>query len=514
VHQQSSPAAEPATDPLFPPDPRPTTAAFVLLVLIPYILITTFVAAHHEPWRDEADPWLVARDASLPQLFHLTGRIGTPALWYLILMPFAKLGFPYPTMQAIHLCLATAATAVFLAKAPLPKSIRVLTAFGIFLSYEYAIITRTYVLTVLFLFAIAARHPKRLTHPLSYAALVFLLFNANPHSFFLAGLITLIYFDELLTTRSFHGRPLAALALMLSGALLAFLQLLPPPHPQLPGWLTARTPDAFDYAIGHSVLVPFPVTFIPYFPEYLEDRAFALNLAILAGCTLLLLRRPKALLLFYASTACLLYIFVYKWFGELRHAGLIFLMLLFCLWTARDEPERQWLVFAAGSSADRADRFLRRLSYGALLIGLAFSCLAAAVEWTRDVRYPYSTSRQVAQFLRANNLDLKPIAATFEAESILPYLRCHQFWYADTQRYGSYGSWDRTFVQNRLAPPAELMSRVTRHFPPRQRPLIIFRRPAPDPEQQGYRPIPTAPDFGIRMTDEAFFLYEPIPPTP
>jgi hypothetical protein len=50
---------------------------------------------YHEPWRDEAQAWLISRDLPILSIFRQMNYEGTPALWHIILVPFAKFGAPY-----------------------------------------------------------------------------------------------------------------------------------------------------------------------------------------------------------------------------------------------------------------------------------------------------------------------------------------------------------------------------------------------------------------------------------
>ena len=67
------------------------TLRFVLPILIFYAVVISVGAHFHEPWRDEADGWLAARDLPLPQIFRFTAYVGAPGLWLLILALPAKL---------------------------------------------------------------------------------------------------------------------------------------------------------------------------------------------------------------------------------------------------------------------------------------------------------------------------------------------------------------------------------------------------------------------------------------
>ncbi|MBK7704092.1 MAG: hypothetical protein IPI34_15015 [bacterium] len=131
------------------------------LVLVLYSVLVSYSAAHHEPWRDEAQAWLIVRDLPLPAVFQQMVYEGTPALWHMILLPFAKQGAPYAAEAAVHILLAIAAVALLLRRGPFPLWFKALFVFSYYMSYEYAVIARNYNLTVLLLFALAALcHPR------------------------------------------------------------------------------------------------------------------------------------------------------------------------------------------------------------------------------------------------------------------------------------------------------------------------------------------------------------------
>src|SRR5204863_9303328 len=121
------------------------------IALAVYAIGVAIIELHHEPWRDEADCWLLARDAGFATFFHRMGLSGTPGLWHLLLVPFARLGLPYATQAVLHVAIAVAAAAVVLWRAPLPLGTRVLLVFSYYLAYEYAVIVRSYALSALLL---------------------------------------------------------------------------------------------------------------------------------------------------------------------------------------------------------------------------------------------------------------------------------------------------------------------------------------------------------------------------
>jgi len=65
-----------------------------------YAIVVSWIAYHHEPWGDEAQAWLIARDSSLDDIFFKRLHYeGTPGLWNLLLWGLCCLHFPYSSMH-------------------------------------------------------------------------------------------------------------------------------------------------------------------------------------------------------------------------------------------------------------------------------------------------------------------------------------------------------------------------------------------------------------------------------
>src|SRR5574344_65711 len=149
----------------------------VLTVL--YAIFTLIVVFHHEIWADEAQVWQLCRHLSLVGLFqHLTNE-GHPAFFYLLNMPFAKLGFSAMPMQLI--CWLSSCLAVFLLLQF--SSFNRFAKFAIVMSagflYFFPVIARSYSLLPIMVFLLAIFYPKSDKHPYIYASLLFL--TANTH---------------------------------------------------------------------------------------------------------------------------------------------------------------------------------------------------------------------------------------------------------------------------------------------------------------------------------------------
>ena len=67
-----------------------------VVVFAVYLAVVIVTMAFHEPWFDEAQSWLIARDCPYRDLLLVRPHYeGHPPLWWLLLSIPAKLGVPY-----------------------------------------------------------------------------------------------------------------------------------------------------------------------------------------------------------------------------------------------------------------------------------------------------------------------------------------------------------------------------------------------------------------------------------
>ena len=78
-----------------------------MLTFAAYLALVVVVMCFHEPWFDEAQSWLIARDSSFADLLTLRPHYeGHPPLWTLLLSIPAKTGVPYEIgLKGVQLCL-------------------------------------------------------------------------------------------------------------------------------------------------------------------------------------------------------------------------------------------------------------------------------------------------------------------------------------------------------------------------------------------------------------------------
>ena len=151
---------------------RPETWVFAL-----YVALTAVLICFHEPWFDEVQAWLIARDAPLHDiLFVIPHYEGHPPLWHLLLAVPARLGVPYEVgLKTVNLLTAYWLVWLIEFRSPFSKPAKAVLPFTYFLFYQYAIVSRPYALLGAALMLAAIFFKERETKPGRFVAALVLL---------------------------------------------------------------------------------------------------------------------------------------------------------------------------------------------------------------------------------------------------------------------------------------------------------------------------------------------------
>lgn len=168
----------------------------LLSMFAAYLVFNGILLAGHELWRDEANVWLIARELTPIQLFREIRYQGHPCLWYLLVMPFAKLGFPFKTISVVSFLIMAVGAGVFTFKAPFHPITKLICLLSPIFSYYYPVVARNYCLIALLLILLACYYPKRNEKPWIYGLLLGLLVQADTIALATAGLISLMWLYE------------------------------------------------------------------------------------------------------------------------------------------------------------------------------------------------------------------------------------------------------------------------------------------------------------------------------
>jgi hypothetical protein len=413
------------------------------VILAGYAVVVATGIAWHEPWADEAQAWLLARDSGFwHMMLHGLHYEGSPGLWHALLWVLVRMHVTYTGMRWISGAIAAAGVAVLLRWSPFPLVLRLLLPFGFWFAYQDAVVARSYVLFAVLAFsaaallrgmaqwpsAAAARWPRLL----GFAAILGLMANISVHGFVASiGFAMTAYF--LLRRRARAGLPvrfvLAALLLVCFWAFAAFTAA-PSPNVAFAAANNVRESVLKAGAMAGDIAAkselaamksekpdvrPGELAPIPPAPEHFSRtemrwrkvaRALSLltypvsefRILALAACVLVILQalvfRPRAQLgpLGWSSLlpwALMVAVFFTMYLAP-RHAGM--------LWTAL--VAAAWLTWPADSSRSRLALCLRYATV-AVLAAVA----AGQIWWTAhsvwaDVHQPYSSNLATARLLR------------------------------------------------------------------------------------------------------------------
>lgn len=379
---------------------------FDRLSLVAYGLLVFSSLHFHEPWADELQAWLLARDSSLGELFSIRLRYeGTPGLWHLLLWIVTRFTENVKWLNIVSVLVAFVTAGLIIFASPLPAWARRLMPFTFYLGYQYAAVARSYTLASLAIVLSALTFERRLERPLPYVLCLLLLANTSSHGILIAAGFAL-YDLPFAPTSSPPWREKKALLKMtpvfVVGILIALAQFIPQPQDYLFSNIFSFKAGAMYEAV---------------------DQAFAsfapLSILIL-GLSVTAFAQARILRLFLAPTVILLLFFAIVHFAA-WHAGLLFLIWFFCVWQAYTTP-----------LPPRS----RRILNVAVVLFIAINLAQTVVVYINDLKAPYSGILLAAQSLEEQRIPDEDVL-------LLPYGGGLLGAYRPRGGTPSYHLWDR-----------------------------------------------------------------------
>ena len=473
-----------------------------------YFMISLFLTIMHEPFKNEAQAWLIVRDLDLPGIMNIMWYEGTPALWHLLLFPLVKLGLPYFSMQLLHWIFAVIIIWLILYKSPFPAIFRVLFSFSYYFLYEYSAIARNYNITILLMFLLATIWKRKQELPFLFCLLVILIINTNLIIWGFGVMVTLLFFyDGKCSHRKFSISHYISLIILVAGFALMFFQIIPRDQAsdqsvvsfsffdlKFPEMIL-RAPANAIISVGgdpESMVIPF------FF--------FLCSTAVL----FLLVKKVPIFLATILSSAWCIYMFMFIYSGGVRHHGYLLIIFIFFFWIRDYYKDSDWISRLVPRYI-LSDAF----KHGVFLI-VALCLLTTVMRMIaiipQEIRYEFSGSKEIAQYIKQNNLEEKNWIGyrSDRCEAILPYFADKKFWYAGIQDYGSYVVWNTEYKLNADLSSEDIITRIHRNFPERKDLLLILSKPLENPEEHGFRLIYQNQKRVFWLHDEHYYLYLPV----
>jgi hypothetical protein len=426
------------------------------LIILVFALISSALIASHEPWRDEADIWLIGRDLPDPvSVINMAGYEGTPVLWIMMVFLLAKAGLPYISMFILHFLLMLFALIAFLAYSPFTRAQKLLFSFGYYAIYLYSIVARNYVLFVLFLFLIAAAHRDRMKKPFLYSVLIILLANSSAHGLIAAVVIAGAYFLGASPFRKAGLKHAAPALIIILGIGAAILQLLPPQDLGFRGtWFLSA--DRFSIVANSALRAFFPVS-----QGLISPTIGLLGIPVFLISLGFFIRKPRVLLMYAISALGVLSVSFLRGYGGARHDGLVFILFVFCLWISKEHKDSPLIT-----SKPLLRVFSRKNLSRLFTLILAFHVASAAVASYMGVTRDFSEGRNAAMFLIENgfagNDTLIASYPSYSAGTMMPYMPVanQKFYCLEYQYRCSFMLWNDTYYRNNNLSLSEIMGRV------------------------------------------------------
>ena len=410
-------------------------------MLLMFIVIVTVVNFKHEIWRDEAQAWLIARDfKSISNFLYIMHYEGTPYLWHLILIPFAKLGFPLVTEKIIILIAAYASAYLIIFKSPFNNIQKVLIIFGYYSIYEYFAVSRSYGISFFLIILLASFHKYRFKRIKTYLLILYLFCNTNIHSTILGFCIFVTFAYELYENGRLKAERYKIIMCSL-GFLLVVWQVMPPSDTMqsLKGIYSTDALDAYEisaYALLAAYL-PIPVSKINFWnSNYLYNFATYYYGIILLGFLLQFFYKKKNIfLIMLTSTVALELFFVLKGIPGVRHTGFIYLTFLFCYWLFLEEKKENDF---------HVESYKKVIIYIILICHVAGAVIAVSI----DFKYNFSNSKYVAQYIESNvKMDETVIMfpSSYGASVVANFKKRKSLYYLENDGQGSYTVWTQKY---------------------------------------------------------------------
>ena len=438
----------------------------LLLAFVLYIAIIAIVMCFHEPWFDEAQSWLIARDSSLTDIISVrTHYEGHPPFWNLLLAIAAKNGVPYEFgIKGIQLVCASLLGAWLIFKSPFKSASSLATfliPFTYFACFQYGVTSRPYALLCLSLL-VAAHYWNSADSKTSSAwklaiSLMFMCLLSVYGIAFAAGFtiawIWRVFSKNINKTLNFSDILHAIKATiasnwarLISWGLIAIFGAanLALAWPAKNAFATRATIDGnstIAKCFAFIFVMPSESMFTSFYGD-ISMRRMPFDFLPIAICTLfsiaiwafaIKIAKRRKLLAVLVIPYLVLTIVAVRYF-TLHHAGLIFVFLLSILWishikeplSTKDIPAIfiKVAIFTKSALAKIKPTNLYQnktkiTENKAFKINLLISIiLAPSLIWNafacvNDILFDYSPSRAVAQYISSNHLQNKRFVASW-----------------------------------------------------------------------------------------------------
>lgn len=425
-----------------------------IIITFIYGILTLNTVLYHEVWADEAQVWQLCSHLNLFELIKHLSNEGHPALFYILVMPFAKLFSNIIYMKLI--CWAFMAASVFLLVYYSP--FKIYTKLAIILSagflYFFPVLARNYSIIPFLVFLAAILYNKSKEHPILYATTLALIANTHIIMFCFTAILGIDFYYQniLLNIRNKQIQNLKKYILpffiICFGCLIVFYMLCDTTNNNvflkidltnlslaIQRILLLFFINAYNYDIGINLQLYKP----------LLDVFLIFSMIILyILCFINLFKRSKKLFsiaLLSILFQLAIYIFAYNSFVYVNRIFCSHIILIFCLWLSINNNSED----KKGFSSILTTNILLTLFFGLTIYN--------GINYTQyDLKMDYSGAKSTAEYIKKN---INPETSLLLIDNE-PYMISLAYYLKDTHKLYSvfrkkdleYVRWDNTTVSN------------------------------------------------------------------
>lgn len=392
------------------------------LSFIAYMAVVAVVMYFHEPWFDEAQSWLIARDSSFADLLTLRPHYeGHPPLWTLLLSIPAKTGVPYEIgLKGVQFLCAALLGGWLIFRAPFNRLTIALLPFTYFICFQYGVTARPYALLCVSLLMVAHYWKYADSKPSNTWKLVLslvLMCAISAYGIAIAAgfaLAWVVRSVQIAGIKNAVCEIFSNINRLLGWILLAFVGFASIACI----WPAANAFGSRATFSGNSHLIQF-LYFIFVVPSESMFTAFAgdvslrrMSLGILPTIICVLIS-----ILIWAFAICiakrrkmlvslilpyLTFAIIATQYFTLHHAGIVFVFFIAQLWMCVANKPLNFDITLANKLSNKC-----AFTQSIIVILLAPSLIWNIFACVNDIRFDYSGSRALAQFIQRNHAENK-----------------------------------------------------------------------------------------------------------
>ncbi|MBR1444173.1 MAG: hypothetical protein IJ583_11665, partial [Firmicutes bacterium] len=409
-------------------------------VLLIIVCICSFVLAiRHEPWGDEAQTWLMARELSFGELFEMAKYEGHPVLWVYMIKFFQNLGAGYFVQEVLSLIISNAGLAILHFKSGINKVLKCIIAFSPIMIFWYPVVARNYCLVVFFLFLTAYFYKDRYAKPIRYNVAIFFLFNSHVlMSVFCSCLLFLEIIDIALAIKNKSRdvkREIAGLVIGILGGISLIIQV----GGSVSQSSTVVSTAKYDYYGLYDIIMDGLIRSTQCLVIFKSEMSYVIFTPVVLIISIFILffiaKHKRQLFILVVSAGFIMLVLNFIYTNSEQKTAINILIVIFCLWVMNYDEKKEIKIKNVNS----------RTAITVLLALLLITTYPGGYTATifKDLFGSFSHSKETAEFIN-ENIDDDVVILSADDFICLPielYTENKKFWNFYTDDYYTYIEW-------------------------------------------------------------------------